>query len=117
MGSLVIGLPAGPLCLRGVSSLKRMTKADDVFGVSGVSGIADAILTGVFCAEGLGGIEPEGFSMARQVGVQIKSMFVTLVRRGGRGLLRHLQGRGRSARQRGVRARGAGHCLAWRGGL
>ena len=82
MGSIVMGLIAGPLCLWGVSGLKRMLKVDDVcdvFGVHGVGGILGAILTGVFCAAGLGGVEPEGFNMAHQVWVQFKSVIVTIV--------------------------------------
>ena len=82
MGSIVMGLIAGPACLWGVSGLKRMLKVDDacdVFGVHGVGGILGAILTGVFCASSLGGVEPEGFNMAHQVWVQFKSVIVTLV--------------------------------------
>ncbi|WP_312566817.1 ammonium transporter [Comamonas sp.] len=82
MGSIVMGLIAGPLCLWGVSGLKRLLKVDDVcdvFGVHGVGGILGAILTGVFCAAGLGGVEPEGFNMAHQVWVQFKSVIVTIV--------------------------------------
>ena len=82
MGSIVMGLIAGPLCLWGVSGLKRLLKVDDVcdvFGVHGVGGILGAILTGVFCAKGLGGIEPEGYNMAHQVWVQVESVLVTIV--------------------------------------
>ncbi|MGN1056424.1 MAG: ammonium transporter [Comamonas sp.] len=82
MGSIVMGLIAGPLCLWGVSGLKRMLKVDDVcdvFGVHGVGGILGAILTGVFCAAGLGGVEPEGYNMASQVWVQFKSVIITIV--------------------------------------
>lgn len=82
MGSIVMGLIAGPLCLWGVSGLKRMLKVDDVcdvFGVHGIGGILGAILTGVFCASGLGGVEPEGYNMASQVWVQFKSVIVTIV--------------------------------------
>ena len=82
MGSIVMGLIAGPLCLWGVSGLKRLLKVDDtcdVFGVHGVGGILGAILTGVFCASSLGGVEPEGYTMAHQVWVQTKSVLVTLV--------------------------------------
>lgn len=56
MGSIVMGIIAGPLCFWGVSGLKHMLKVDDVcdvFGVHGVGGILGAILTGVFCAKGL----------------------------------------------------------------
>ena len=82
MGSIVMGIIAGPLCLWGVSGLKRLLKVDDVcdvFGVHGVGGILGAILTGVFCAKGLGGIEPDGYNMAHQVWVQVKSVLVTIV--------------------------------------
>ncbi|MEG0921741.1 MAG: ammonium transporter [Comamonas sp.] len=82
MGSIIMGLIAGPLCLWGVSSLKRILKADDtcdVFGVHGVGGILGAVLTGVFCATSLGGVEPEGYNMAHQVWVQVKSVLLTLV--------------------------------------
>ncbi|GGH64135.1 ammonium transporter [Comamonas phosphati] len=81
MGAIVMGLIAGPLCLWGVSGLKHLLKVDDVcdvFGVHGVGGILGAILTGVFCAKGLGGIEPEGYSMAHQVWVQVKSVLLTI---------------------------------------
>ena len=81
MGAIIMGLMAGTLCLWGVSGLKRMLKADDVcdvFGVHGVGGILGAVLTGVFCARALGGIQPEGYGMAHQVLVQIKSVLVTV---------------------------------------
>nr|WP_233464323.1 ammonium transporter [Comamonas odontotermitis] len=81
MGSIIMGVIAGPLCLWGVSGLKRMLKADDtcdVFGVHGVGGILGAILTGVFCASSLGGVEPEGYNMVHQVWVQVKSVLMTL---------------------------------------
>lgn len=82
MGSIVMGIIAGPLCFWGVSGLKHMLKVDDVcdvFGVHGVGGILGAILTGVFCAKGLGGIEPEGYNMAHQLWVQVESVLVTIV--------------------------------------
>ena len=82
MGSIVLGLLAGVVCLWGVGGLKRMLGADDafdVFGVHGVGGIVGAILTGVFCAASLGGVEPANYSMGHQVWVQVKSVLVTLV--------------------------------------
>ena len=82
MGAIVMGLIVGPLCVWGVGGLKRMLGADDafdVFGVHGVGGIVGAILTGVFCAASLGGIEPANYSMGHQVWVQVKSVLVTLV--------------------------------------
>ena len=82
MGSIVLGLIAGLVCLWGVSGLKRMLGADDafdVFGVHGVGGIVGAILTGVFAAPGLGGTQPADFAMGHQVWVQVKSVLLTVV--------------------------------------
>ena len=82
MGAIVMGLFAGALCLWGVSGLKRLLKVDDtcdVFGVHGVGGILGAILTGVFCASSLGGVEPEGYNMAHQIWVQTKGVLITIV--------------------------------------
>ena len=85
MGSIVLGLIAGLVCLWGVSGLKRMLGADDafdVFGVHGVGGIVGAILTGVFAAQslgGTGGLAPDTFAMGAQVWIQIKSVLVTVV--------------------------------------
>ncbi|MDM0090690.1 MULTISPECIES: ammonium transporter [unclassified Variovorax] len=85
MGSIVLGLLAGLVCLWGVSGLKRMLGADDafdVFGVHGVGGILGAILTGVFASQslgGTGGLTPDTFSMGAQVWVQVKSVVFTIV--------------------------------------
>ncbi|MGD9773322.1 ammonium transporter [Diaphorobacter sp.] len=85
MGSIVIGLIAGLVCLWGVGGLKKMLNVDDafdVFGVHGVGGIVGAILTGVFAAQGLGGtggLTPDTFSMGAQVWVQVKSVLFTIV--------------------------------------
>ena len=82
MGSIIIGLVAGFLCLWGVNGLKRMLGADDafdVFGVHGVGGIVGAILTGVFAAPGLGGTQPAEYVMAAQLWVQLKIVLITVV--------------------------------------
>jgi len=85
MGSIVIGLVAGVVCLWGVSGLKRILGADDafdVFGVHGVSGILGAVLTGVFAAPalgGTGGFDAATFSMGAQVWIQVKSVLFTIV--------------------------------------
>jgi Amt family ammonium transporter len=57
-GAFIIGLGVGPLCLWGVSGLKKMLKADDsldVFGVHAVGGIFGALMTGIFNSPDLGG--------------------------------------------------------------
>ncbi|XAH24058.1 ammonium transporter [Xylophilus sp. GW821-FHT01B05] len=82
MGSIVLGLIAGIVCLWGVSGLKKLLGADDafdVFGVHGVGGIIGAILTGVFAAPSLGGTQPADFAMGHQVYVQVKSVLLTVV--------------------------------------
>lgn len=82
MGSIVMGLIVGPICVWGVGGLKRMLKVDDafdVFGVHGVGGIVGAILTGVFAAPALGGVQGADFAMGHQVWVQVKSVLVTVV--------------------------------------
>jgi Amt family ammonium transporter len=83
MGSIILGVIAGFVCLWGVNGLKKILGADDafdVFGVHGVGGIVGAILTGVFAATELGGQGyGEGVTMASQVFVQVKSVGVTIV--------------------------------------
>ncbi|QIL70731.1 ammonium transporter [Diaphorobacter sp. HDW4B] len=82
MGAIVIGLVCGVVCLWGVGGLKRMLKVDDAFdafGVHGVGGIVGAILTGVFAAPSLGGMQPDTFAMGHQVWVQVKSVLFTIV--------------------------------------
>ena len=91
MGSLIIGLIAGVVCLWGVTGLKRILKADDsldVFGVHGVGGITGALLTGVFASPSLGGtgiydyvanaVAPD-YSIAGQVWIQFQAVVTTLV--------------------------------------
>jgi Amt family ammonium transporter len=58
MGSIVIGLVAGFVCLLAVTKLKAALGYDDsldVFGVHCVGGILGALLTAVFCDPALGG--------------------------------------------------------------
>ena len=85
MGSIVLGLLAGLVCLWGVGGLKKMLGADDafdVFGVHGVGGILGALLTGVFASQslgGTGGLTPDTFAMGAQVWIQAKSVLLTVV--------------------------------------
>ncbi|TFZ06706.1 ammonium transporter [Ramlibacter henchirensis] len=91
MGSIVIGLLAGLICLWGVNGLKRLLGADDsldVFGVHGVGGILGALLTGVFASPSLGGtgvydyvankVNPD-YSIASQVWIQFQGVITTVV--------------------------------------
>jgi len=91
MGSLIIGLAAGVVCLWGVTGLKKLLKADDsldVFGVHGLGGILGAILTGVFNNQALGGpglvtdwvtASVGSNAIATQVWIQTKGVLVTVV--------------------------------------
>ncbi|MEO7245722.1 MAG: ammonium transporter [Rubrivivax sp.] len=82
MGSIVIGLAAGFVCLWGVTGLKRMLGADDsldVFGVHGVGGILGALLTGVFSAASLGGIKGDDYSIGSQLLIQAEGVLITIV--------------------------------------
>ena len=58
MGTIIIGLLAGAVCLWGVNGLKKLLGVDDsldVFGIHGIGGILGATLTGVFVDPALGG--------------------------------------------------------------
>lgn len=90
-GALAMGAIAGALSLWGVGGLKRALRVDDsldVFGVHGVSGIAGALLTGVFAAPALGGAGlwdyvtesalPE-YGIAAQVWIQLQGVVLTIV--------------------------------------
>jgi Amt family ammonium transporter len=91
MGSIVLGLLAGAICLWGVNGLKRMLGADDaldVFGVHAVGGILGALMTGVLCAPSLGGtgvydyvtnaVNPE-YSISAQVVTQATGVVTTII--------------------------------------
>ena len=82
MGALAIGAASGVLCFLSATKLKKIFGYDDsldVFGVHGVGGIIGALLTGVFCAESLGGA---GFGveggMMDQVTVQAIGILATM---------------------------------------
>jgi Amt family ammonium transporter len=89
-GALAIGAIAGPVCLWGVSGLKKLIGADDsldVFGVHGLGGILGALLTGVFAAPSLGGVGimdwvtmkvGADYSIMGQVWIQAKAVGVTI---------------------------------------
>jgi Amt family ammonium transporter len=91
VGAFVIGLAAGAVCLWGVSSLKKMLKADDtldVFGVHAVGGILGALLTGIFNSPDLGGpgsvqdwvTMKTGYpGMGKQLMIQAQAVLVSVV--------------------------------------
>ena len=84
MGSIVIGLAAGVICFVASTKIKRALRYDDtldVFGIHCIGGIVGALLTGVFCAEALGGA---GFgdghaSIGSQFTAQLTGVAATIV--------------------------------------
>jgi len=84
MGALAIGAAAGIGCFLAATKLKRAMGYDDsldVFGVHAIGGIIGAMLTGVFCAESLGGagFGVEDGGMAAQLGVQFTGVMATVI--------------------------------------
>ena len=84
MGALAIGATAGVGCFLASTKIKRLLGYDDsldVFGVHAVGGIIGAILTGIFCAKGLGGVGFGGgiTGIGGQVWVQIIGVAATIV--------------------------------------
>jgi len=90
MGSIVIGLAAGVVCLLAVTRLKAALGYDDsldVYGVHCVGGILGALLTAVFCAPALGGTgvydyvagAVAGYSMAGQFVSQLWGVVLTIL--------------------------------------
>ena len=84
MGALVIGVVSGVVCFWGATSLKQKLGYDDsldAFGVHGIGGIVGALLTGIFAAQGLGGL---GFAdgvdnIGTQFLNQLLSVVITIV--------------------------------------
>jgi len=84
MGALAIGAAAGVGCFFAATRLKNAFGYDDsldVFGVHAIGGIIGALLTGVFCAESLGGTGFGGeiTSIGGQVGVQVIGVLATVI--------------------------------------
>lgn len=90
MGSIVIGVIGGFICMLAVLKLKAILGYDDsldVFGVHCIGGILGALLTGVFNSPDLGGTGVYdyvagtwGFSgIGAQVLIQAKAVLVTIV--------------------------------------
>jgi Amt family ammonium transporter len=84
MGALVIGFSAGLICFFASTTLKRAMGYDDsldVFGVHCIGGIVGAMLTGVFCAEALGGagFGVESGTIGGQLVAQLTGVVATLV--------------------------------------
>jgi Amt family ammonium transporter len=84
MGAMAIGFASGVGCFYASTVLKHAFGYDDsldVFGIHAVGGIIGAILTGVFCAESLGGAGFGGdiTSISSQVTVQCIGVGATMI--------------------------------------
>ena len=83
IGALAIGIVSGIVCFWGATTLKSQLGYDDsldAFGVHGIGGIVGALMTGIFVAEGLGGVGlSEGMTIGTQVWAQLLSIIVTVV--------------------------------------
>jgi len=84
MGAIAIGLFSGIGCFYAATRLKRAFGYDDtldVFGVHAVGGIIGAVLTGIFCAQGLGGVGFGGdnTSIPEQLVAQIIGVVATII--------------------------------------
>ena len=81
MGALVIGIVSGIVCFWGATSLKQKLGYDDsldAFGVHGIGGIVGALLTGIFAAQSLGGLEAD-LNIGAQFVKQLLSVVITIV--------------------------------------
>lgn len=82
MGAIILGAVVGPVCLWGVTGLKKTFGYDDsldVFGIHGVGGIVGAIGTGIFVSPALGGVGVADYNMMGQVMTQATGVLVTIV--------------------------------------
>jgi Amt family ammonium transporter len=84
VGALIIGLLAGVVCYFATQFIKRILKIDDsldVFPVHGVGGILGTLLTAVFYANSLGGLQSPGedYSIISQLGIQLTGVAATIV--------------------------------------
>ena len=79
-GALIMGLIGGVVCFWGITTLKRLLKADDsldAFGLHGVGGIVGAILTACFASKFIMGDDAPQ-NMLHQLWVQIEGVVATI---------------------------------------
>ena len=82
IGALAIGASSGFICWWASTSLKKKLGYDDsldVFGVHGVGGFIGTVMLAVFMAPAFGGIGEEGFSIGKQLGIQLYAGLATAV--------------------------------------
>lgn len=76
-----MGLIGGVVCFWGITTLKRLLKADDsldAFGLHGVGGIVGAILTAFFASDFIMG-EKAPENVFTQLWIQIEGVLATIV--------------------------------------
>jgi ammonium transporter, Amt family len=98
MTSIVLGFIVSPVCYFFVSTVKNKLKYDDtldVFGVHCIGGIVGALATAIVADPAYGGqgvfdytvfpaaFDASTYDMAKQLGIQVKAVLITLVWSGG----------------------------------
>jgi Amt family ammonium transporter len=81
MGSIILGLIAGGVCLFFCTTVKSALGYDDsldVFGIHAVGGIVGSILTGVFVSTSLGGVGVDDYNTGVQVWKQIVAVAIAI---------------------------------------
>ena len=84
VGGLLIGSAAGVICYICTRYIKRVLKIDDsldVFPVHGIGGVIGTLLTAIFYAKSMGGLqaEDENYSILSQLGVQFTGVVATVI--------------------------------------
>ena len=80
-GALAMGLIGGVVCFWGITTLKRLLKADDsldAFGLHGVGGIVGAILTAFFASDFIMGDKAPA-NLLTQLWIQTEGVLATIV--------------------------------------
>jgi Amt family ammonium transporter len=80
--SLVIGALVSPVCYFGIHIVKKVLKIDDAldaFGCHGIGGLFGALVTGLFAASYVNGVDGLFYGDARQFGVQVTAVLITIV--------------------------------------
>lgn len=81
MGSMILGLIAGAVCLFFCTTVKNALGYDeslDVFGIHAIGGIVGSILTGVLVSTAFGGAGIDGYAIVTQVWKQLVAVGIAI---------------------------------------